>query len=516
MAQQNVPPKEVRVLTRLTPRVGDILFYDRKEAGKYRSGEVLLPANGTAHPLTSKWPHHKLCAILEDGEEGWLRFYYAAERSFQHLYNWELDRGEGAALPRCRQTWVIPRATTLGEGNAPAVLTLTAAELTALHEDGSYLTVSTTDEGSPVVWVELDDAGNGADIVGPPAVPLVDDHFDAAGLVALLVAGGIDAEVNGGGDVVITTERLGPEAVVEVNLFSYDAEGVAYSHEINRVVTGAVVSAFDPADLAPPPLPGTWTQTGNRYERIGDERLDGLFVVVVCDWEILSDTLVGYELDELTGELLPVTRQKMTKAAAIAAKQAPDASGIYKEVEPINSRFSWLVTRKATALAGTTQNWDEVQEGVPGHIFPNVLQALSWGTVQRYVESGGEDTYIERIIFIPTMKNAWRGPVKVTVTRAWSHTPFEITLPAQPRPEPILWDALLDTLSLPPCIHANLGTITATISTEDPWRPEQSSSITIGASPDHTDWPETLVFSNRQQQYRGGYLKTTLTAHKPY
>jgi hypothetical protein len=97
------PLQRQSVLTFATPSISDILFYE-----VYDTVEEDIPAYGTAHPNTTKWPNHKLVFVQpEEGSKGHLqRYYYAANRSSQEAYNYELT--EGLSLTR---TYVIPRAS---------------------------------------------------------------------------------------------------------------------------------------------------------------------------------------------------------------------------------------------------------------------------------------------------------------------------------------------------------------------------------------------------------------------
>lgn len=109
MGAQNQPPKESRIILVQTP-LGDILFYDRVEAGKYRDGKA-VPEKGSAPPDKARWPNHRLCGITEDGEEGWLRLYYMADRAQQEVYNYEYAHQLSNEWPEMVQTWVFLRET---------------------------------------------------------------------------------------------------------------------------------------------------------------------------------------------------------------------------------------------------------------------------------------------------------------------------------------------------------------------------------------------------------------------
>lgn len=75
----------------VTPLVGDVLFYELRDCGRTE-----FPEYGTPHPNTKKWPDHKL-VYIEEGQtdrEGVFRFYYAADRENQDLYNYEYSQAD--------------------------------------------------------------------------------------------------------------------------------------------------------------------------------------------------------------------------------------------------------------------------------------------------------------------------------------------------------------------------------------------------------------------------------------
>lgn len=108
MGQQNLSPHETRHLVVQTP-AGDILFYDRVQAQPYREGKA-WPAMGSPPKDKSRWPNHELCGIVDDDEEGWVRFYYLATWAAQEAYNFELGLTLSDQWPELKQTWVVKRA----------------------------------------------------------------------------------------------------------------------------------------------------------------------------------------------------------------------------------------------------------------------------------------------------------------------------------------------------------------------------------------------------------------------
>jgi hypothetical protein len=105
-------PAKKRFLQRVTPLGTDILFY---EIG---SMPTTTPTYGSAHYDVANWPNHKLIYIVPEGDSGILyRFYYAADRNNQDLYNF-VDE-DGRALTR---TYIIPRAQYLNRASYNATI----------------------------------------------------------------------------------------------------------------------------------------------------------------------------------------------------------------------------------------------------------------------------------------------------------------------------------------------------------------------------------------------------------
>ena len=111
-ANSLVNPAKKRFIQRITPLDTDILFY---EIG---SMPIVTPAYGTPHYDVLNWPNHKLIYMVPEGDSGLLyRFFYAADREDQDLYNF-VDE-EGRALTR---TYIIPRSQYLDRASYNATI----------------------------------------------------------------------------------------------------------------------------------------------------------------------------------------------------------------------------------------------------------------------------------------------------------------------------------------------------------------------------------------------------------
>jgi hypothetical protein len=93
-----------------TPLVGDVLFTERVVCQT-----KAVPAYGTAHPNTARWPDHKLVFAKERDEPGSVDtfdFYYAADRATQDAYNFSFTKADigGTKFDAVARTYVTLRS----------------------------------------------------------------------------------------------------------------------------------------------------------------------------------------------------------------------------------------------------------------------------------------------------------------------------------------------------------------------------------------------------------------------
>lgn len=116
MAISKLPLSPYRQDTRVfpTPLTSDVLFSELRDCTRSE-----IPAYGTAHPDSRKWPDHKLVFVKQveaDQREGLFEFFYAADRANQDLYNFStgFDNIGGRAGDRNFRTitrvYLTPRA----------------------------------------------------------------------------------------------------------------------------------------------------------------------------------------------------------------------------------------------------------------------------------------------------------------------------------------------------------------------------------------------------------------------
>lgn len=105
----NPAPQRRAVLTFVSPKVSDLLFYELRDE-RLPSNSV-PPEYGTPHWDSKKYPGHKLVHITPADESGWQKWFYAADRDGQDEYNFEFSsQGTlGSSPDTLTRTYIIPR-----------------------------------------------------------------------------------------------------------------------------------------------------------------------------------------------------------------------------------------------------------------------------------------------------------------------------------------------------------------------------------------------------------------------
>lgn len=92
-------PQRQSVLSFVSPKVADLLFFETVDAQKIgntpKEIEANLPAYGTAHPDTANFPNHILCFIKQADSNGLMyEYYYVTDRKSQDEYNFEYSQAD--------------------------------------------------------------------------------------------------------------------------------------------------------------------------------------------------------------------------------------------------------------------------------------------------------------------------------------------------------------------------------------------------------------------------------------
>jgi hypothetical protein len=218
---------------------------------------------------------------------------------------------------------------------------------------------------------------------------------------------------------------------------------------------------------------------------------------------VTTGTTVDLEYDELTGELITVTRELVP--AGTAGSALDPLTGEYSVVNQINQFYAIKTTRRPTTL-GTgddARQWEDIVNWS----WPPVLQAINFFAVER------KDGSLLRMGFDINFKEGYSGPCKALITESWSPTAITAPTLTPMIPTPMEFDFPATNLAIPSCLHPEL-TFTEVVGSSHPTLHAATTSKTFAAT-NYTDWPSAVVAGFSQTPYSGGYRIRSTLIYKP-
>jgi hypothetical protein len=220
---------------------------------------------------------------------------------------------------------------------------------------------------------------------------------------------------------------------------------------------------------------------------------------------VAASGLTGYELDEDSGQVFPVTQRLVPAGSNSGA--GINAAGFYTEVRPFNPHWDILTTRKSTGLT-TPRTYTTFVH----YAWPAVLLGLDFYAVTK--ASGGQ-TYVERYGYNTHIKAAYNGPCLATITEGWTQTPPSSmgNAPTIMIPGDITWNFILSSGQIGPVLHFPLH-IYETTGTSDPRYPYQVMQKAFPAT-NFVNWPPFINASFDVDPWRGGYRYKRVQIQRP-
>lgn len=329
-----------------------------------------------------------------------------------------------------------------------------------------------------------------------------------------------------------------------------------------------VIGSYMPTHERDPFTTDAVTKTDNEYVlfekkqvRSGDETLDSLYVVeqriyvkrvpirrtdVDSEFDIpLKSKETIYYKDETVFKTTAFGATDTTETTGITAsalfkrnKVPNDFFGTYLEPNSLESQANKNVgiLREGRQL---TDNWYAIaeREVMKTNTTPTeevnlikkyfTYQNYTWPAVLLRIKDenwsrrdGGHDT----IVYPIYKKGTYSGPTKVLVELFWRVDKFlvgtsktgsntELATINPMLPEPCVFQTPIATVNVPPTLHDRIS-VTGTTGTDHPVYSYIGTTWTFLAT-NYTDWPDSLVISDTQKPFRGGYLRERVTAYKP-
>jgi hypothetical protein len=267
---------------------------------------------------------------------------------------------------------------------------------------------------------------------------------------------------------------------------------------------------------------GSYVLAERKQGRIGDQVLDSLYVVDVHVY-VKRCTLTNIGTDELNGKALYSTETLYYATEVITGGLT--SSALF--ADPTNAY--WGLQTDGTERSGRQISCEwyaiTVKQVVSGTIADGIVAVSSYNTTQRYYwpavlgtfelmswvrNDGGTDVF-PRYTFAP---DAYNGACKALVERSWSKSPQTLSTIVQMLPTPVTYACPYFTMAIPECLHPVVTAKCDTGSSDPIYVLNTGSTRTIPAT-NYTSWPSSIVASDEQDPYRGGYLRTKVTIYKP-
>jgi hypothetical protein len=541
-----------RVIEFATPKVADLVIVERVDCSKNVNAAATAydSTYGTAHPDATRFPDFKLAVIKNsDDDQGQFQdWYYVKDRANQDDYNWEFQAA-GAESPRYDtvvRTYVIPRASPASAGsnvagidyfdtNSPKigfnVATNTAAllKLGQRKDENTYMPSGDT-EITPF---------NGAFLTTDTPSSLTSDpiKFDTDYIFFER------KQVRSGDDFLDTLYVV--EQRVYVKRVAHRRVDVDDAFPYNDPADGSSVKDFGALVSKETIIHKNETvkatisfiDSSSANEGVQEGGTPGLMEVTGSGTYGKSASYVFTNPDTIYRVGTEAYTHNNSGSNQDYNFWGVDAYGIMREGKQLSDNWYALVERQVIKTSNYTNKVSKYTT-YQNYSWPAVLtpeydqqgnmdeNASPNGGIYGYTwtrRAGGGDT----VIYPVYSRYAYNGPTKTEVTIFWRKEKFALTgntagtdggdnaltkvVPMLPLP--ISFISPLSSVNVPPTLHDKID-LTITTGTEHPtW--ELAGATFSYAATNYTDWPTSMIVSDTQKPYRGGWLRERIKIYAP-
>ena len=492
----------------------DVLFYEARNVSLPKNEP---PVYGTPHPNKADWPHHVLVFIEPRDEKGLQKWWYAADRANQDLYNWEWTDADlgGQKFKAVARTYVIRRddfnaeEPTMGTvmDDIPEGVFVDQYLLSSREEKDAgdqIRSMYVVERRVFIKRVTIQDVAmdprtgvpsrivttlyyRGETIDGTPVEELAANPSSAYWAIG---ADGYSKEIKQISEnwFSVTESR----AVSPVPEFTSESSRLAperffLPQQTSTFVTKTIGAHITTAALAQPQERVVINSVGNVSE-IRDTWQGGQPL-----------PLHGTTLDERTGETFLSTVE--TVPASVVAPLGPvDADGFVTTFAPGDA--SWALKERRSVVSPTSVEWVDIIN----YEWPPVLLQIWWDVWN--AKAGRGSVVIPQVEY----KEGFTGPQVVQVKQYWSKIPVAVIPPITMIPQGFTFRCPLFGLSVKPCLHPAIPIVVSTSPDDPEW--EYTAVSRTFAPTNYVDWPNE-IFWRESKPYRGGFLITEHTLNKP-
>lgn len=533
-----------RVIEFATPKVADLVIVERVDSSKNVNAAATAydSTYGTAHPDDTRFPNFKLALIKNsDDDQGQFQdWYYVKDRANQDDYNWEFQAA-GADSPRYDtvvRTYVILR--TDYENQTPYVGY--NIEIDAPYGANSQIRV---DRGEVIGKLTFMPTGSNSPF---NEETLNNGSDDAAGKFDTSYILFEKKQIRSGDDFLDTlyvveqrvfVKRVGLYRVDVDDAFPYNtpSDGEASSVNFGGLIsketivhrneplyaTIRFIDADDDDDVDGEGVQETTTGTNQNLELVNQS--------------ITTSNIAGYVFTNphATYSVSGASNTHDGEAASTTYNfWGVDDFGVSREGKQLSDNWFALVERQVVETFGTSNqinkyttyqnySWPAVLDGADvadedGQLGGDGISGFTWTR-----KNGGGDT----VVYPVYKRHAYSGPTKIEITLFWRKEKFAVDTNEDGRdggnslltnvvtmqPIPISFVSPLESLNVGPTLHSAIS-IFITTGTEHPvW--ELAGAQFDYAATNYTDWPTSIIISDTQKPYRGGWLRERVKAFRP-
>jgi len=502
-----------RVIEFATPKVADLVVVERVDASKNINAASTADDNayGTAHPDTTKFPNFKLALIKNgDNDQGQFQdWYYVKDRENQDDYNWEFQAA-GAGSPRFDtvvRTYVILRSSY--GATSPLIGHNTANNTEALLNAGQLKDSNTFMPSGDTSLTPFDTDSSGAVAVlsGP----------DSGGST-------ISGSVKYNKDYILFEKkqvRSGDETldslyVVEQRVF------------IKRVSIVSVDSdnefPYNDYNTSSKPFGGLISKE-TLFHKDEDVKATVEFFDDDDSDEGVTNTLLDVNAgagDDNRKKAEYVFTDKQAHYTDSGDKYnfwGIDQAGVMREGKQLSDNWYALFERQVIS---------KDSNGIVAQY--NTTKNMGWPAVfaTLYTQKWPRRDGTSQLILYPVFKReSYDGPTPMLIENYWRKTPFDApdsaggatgthTKLAQIKPmEPMAmsYTTPMFSVNVKKCLHGEESLIYTTGTDDAVW--DYIEYKANWKKTNYDNWPASIVISDDQRPFRGGYLRTKVTAYRP-
>jgi hypothetical protein len=258
-----------------------------------------------------------------------------------------------------------------------------------------------------------------------------------------------------------------------------------------------------------------------QQQRSGDETLDALYVIEVRLY-VKRCSISATSLDQLNGKILASSYQIYHISESIGEETVLDLVS-----DPTNEYWGVQSDGTSRTFKALSCEWYrfDTEQLVSGEIAGGVIDIGSymasvnyeWPRVFGLLEFMDWDRRDGAVDIRPRVEfdpDGYNGPCHALISRSWSKNPQILIEPTQMLPTPVIYSAPLFSLQIPSCLHPAITAVCDTGNADPVYKQNLGSARTTPAT-NYTTWPDSVIASDDQEPYRGGYLRTLVTVYKP-